>query len=149
MSRLSKLALCLGFVLLISAKGGKHSVWLVVSNSSPDNQPVDIHFGIVGRAEEKVVSTEHTIAPGTQQLPEQKVREGVYQAMITANGDKVSALQPFTLDADRWILVNYIKEDSLSIVKTYGWVDTTRFKKVGDKFATINISIDSRRPAGL
>lgn len=150
MSNLSKILLCLGFIVLCAGKASKHAVWVVVSNSSSDGRPVEMKFSIASKAGEiGALLAEQEIKAGLQHLPEKKLKEGVYQLQVATNDNLISASQPFTLDSDRWILINYIREDSANIVKTHGYIDPARFKKIDDKYATLYISISNRKPAGL
>ncbi len=149
MSTLSRALLFVCFVVLCSGKGSKHSVWFVVSNSSADGRSVDMKFSIAGKSDDAGIHTEHQIASGLQHLPEKKLKEGVYNVQVTANNDTIGAIQPFTLDSDRWVLINYVREDSAAIIKSYGYIDTTRFKKIDGKYATLYISVSSRKPAGF
>jgi hypothetical protein len=150
MSRFIKPLLCLCLIVLCAGKASKHSVWFVVSNNSSDGRPVDMKFSIAGKAGEiGALLGEQQIKAGLQHLPEKKLKEGVYQLQVAAANDLVGTSQPFTLDSDRWVLINYMCEDSANIVKTYGYIDPARFKKIDGKYATLYISIANRKPAGL
>lgn len=151
MSNLIKLCVCACFIILCSARASKHAVRVVVSNSSADGKAVDMKFQIEGKKEGGgALLGEHEVKPGLQALPEKKLKEDVYQVQVEANNSLInSASQPFTLDSDRWVLINYIREDSASIVKSYGYIDPARFKKVDGKYATVYISVTNRKPAGL
>lgn len=150
MSKFNTIILCLGFIVLCSGKAPKHGVWVVVSNSSSDGRPVEMKFSIASKAGEiGALLAQQEIKAGLQHLPEKKLKEGVYQVQVATQNDLVGASQPFMLDSDRWVLINYIHEDSATIVKTHGYIDTTRFKKIDDKYATLYISISNRKPAGL
>lgn len=137
------------FMLLSSGKLARHSVWLVVNNSSADGKAVDMKFSITPSGSDKPVLDAQQVEPGLLLLPEKKLKEGAYHIHVNTNGETVTATQQFTVDSDRWILVNYIRQDSASLVKTYGYLDPARFKKVGDQYATVYLSVESRKPAGL
>ncbi|NCI47773.1 hypothetical protein [Sediminibacterium soli] len=150
MSKFLSLIMCAALVMLLcSGKVTKHSVWLVVNNTSVDGKPVDMKFSILAPNQERSMVETQQVNPGIQLLPEKKLKEGPYQFVVNTNGEQVAASQAFTVDSDRWILVNYLCQDSASIMKTYGYIDPTKFKKVGDQYATVYLSIESRKPAGL
>lgn len=150
MSRILSFFLCAGIgFMLCSGKIARHSVWLVVNNSNHDGKPVDMKFSISAQNQDKPVTETQQMNPGLQLLPEKKLKEGAYEITINTDDEQVAASQVFTVDSDRWILVNYLRQDSASIIKTYGYIDTTRFKKVDGSYATVYLSIESRKPAGL
>lgn len=150
MSRILSFFLCTGIcIMLCSGKLARHSVWLVVNNSNNDGRTVDMKFSISAQNQDKQVTETQQMNPGLQLLPEKKLKEGAYEITINTDDEQVAASQVFTVDSDRWILVNYLRQDSASIIKTYGYIDTTRFKKVDGSYATVYLSIESRKPAGL
>lgn len=150
MSRIITPLLCICFIVLCAGKASKHSVWFVVSNNSADGRPVDMTFSIAAKAGEiGAMVGQQQIKAGLQHLPERKLKEGVYQVQVAADNNLVGASQHFTLDSDRWVLINYICEDSANIVKTHGYIDPARFKKIDGKYATLYVSVTNRKPAGL
>ena len=136
--------------LFMSATGSsKHTVWVIINNASSDRQPVDIKLNIIDQKEVSTVIAEQQIPAGIRQLPEKKYKEGVYQVSAGAGNGQLWFTRPFTLDSERWILINYIREDSANIIKSHGYLDTTVFKKINGLYATLNIYVENRRPAGL
>lgn len=147
--RLCKPLWCICFFFLSFSNSSKHTVWVIINNTRSGRQPVDMQISFTDSKNQRKVIAEQEVPAGLQQLPEKKIKEGTYQISVAANDSQVLITQPITLDGDRWIMINYVQQDSAAIIKLQGYLDTTRFTKINDQYATIDIYVDSRRPASL
>ena len=86
---------------------------------------------------------------GLQEIPVREFRKGIYALQINTHNGQQSKSLPLRLDSDRWVMVTYIHEDSLTIQKKFGIVDTGMLKKVAGKYSGIDMYIENRRPPNL
>lgn len=138
-----------GILCLSATTSKKHTVWFYINNSSSLSQPVDLSLSIQPKAEKEIVLANQELKTGLQELPSQKLSEGVYEIKVRTNHNQLTLSQMLTLDSDRWVIINYALQDSATIVQTNGYLDTTHYKKVGDKYASMYFYIDNRRPPNL
>lgn len=138
-----------GILCLSATTSKKHTVWFYINNSSSLSQQVDLSLSIQPKNEKEIVLANQELKTGLQELPSQKLSEGVYEIKVTTNHNQLTLSQMLTLDSDRWVIVNYALQDSATIVQTNGYLDTTHYKKVGDKYASMYFYIDNRRPPNL
>ncbi|SDX48569.1 hypothetical protein SAMN05444410_11749 [Hydrobacter penzbergensis] len=123
---------------------------IIVNNENAYQQPVYLTVQMSGKAEHsKEVLANATVQPGLQFIPGKKYKKGTYELNIDAHDGTLNVKHPLTLDTDRWIIINYLLSDSSSIVKTYGYLDTTSFKKVKGRYVNLDVYIDNRRPPNL
>ncbi len=66
----------------------------------------------------------------------------------TSNG-VVSSTKKVSFDSDRWIIINFMHDDSLNIQRKYGYVDTSVLKKINGKYTGLDMYAESRRPPTL
>ncbi|MDE3252664.1 MAG: hypothetical protein KGO92_07635 [Bacteroidota bacterium] len=139
-----------GLLCLSATTSKKHTVWFYINNSSQLNQPVDLSLSIIPKDEKAMMVANQELKTGLQELPSQKLSEGVYEIRVAANQNQLNLSQMLTIDSDRWVIINYEVQDSATIVQTNGFLDTTHYKKVsGDKYASMYLYIDNRRPPNL
>lgn len=140
---------CICFFFLSFSNSSKHTVWVIINNTRAGSKPVDMQISLTDSKNHHMVIAEQEVPAGLQQLPGKKIKEGTYEFSVAANDSQVLITQPVTLDGDRWIMINYVQQDSAAIVKSHGYFNTTRFTKINNQYATIDIYVDSRRPASL
>ncbi len=136
-------------VCLSFSVGSKHAAWIIIHNSGKGGSPVDIRVDLLDKNEGIALHAELHLAPGIKELPEKKVKDGSYLLTVSANNALLQTSHPITFDSDRWIIINYVEEDSTAIIKSIGFIDATRYKKVNGKYASIQLYADNRRPANL
>lgn len=146
--RLSKIQLSLAFIFLLSCKAYRPVTYVVFNNESKE----EIDFSIVMNDREKnknLSPRQYQAKPGLQEIPVTKFKRGVYALQINTHNGQQSKSLPLRLDSDRWVMVTYIHEDSLTIQKKFGIVDTGMLKKVDGKYTGIDMYIENRRPPNL
>ncbi len=146
--RLSKIQLSLALIFLLSCKAYRPVTYLVFNNESREK----IDFSIVMNDREKNKSLsprQYQAKPGLQEIPVTEFKRGIYALQINTHNGQQSKSLPLRLDSDRWVMVTYIHEDSLTIQKKFGFVDTGMLKKVSGKYTGIDMYIENRRPPNL
>lgn len=139
----------LGLLCLSATTSKKHTVWFYINNSSHLSHPVDLSLSIIPKDEKAMQLVNQQLKTGLQELPSQKLSEGVYEIRVATNQNRLNLSQMLTIDSDRWVIINYELHDSATIVQTNGYLDTTHYKKVGDKYASMYLNVDNRRPPNL
>lgn len=146
--QLSKIQLSLALIFLLSCKAYRPVTYLVFNNESKEK----IDFSIVMNDREKNKSLsprQYQAKPGLQEIPVTEFKRGIYALQINTHNGQQSKSLPLRLDSDRWVMVTYIHEDSLTIQKKFGFVDTGMLKKVSGKYTGIDMYIENRRPPNL
>ncbi len=138
-----------GLFFLSATTSKKHTIWLYVNNTSTIAETVDLSLSIIPKNEKTGVMIHQDLKQGLQELPSRKLSEGVYEVKVNTNHNQVSMSQMLTVDSDRWVIINYEQQDSASIIKTNGYLDTTHYKKVDSGYASMYMYIDNRRPPNL
>lgn len=90
----------------------------------------------------------HVIKPGLQQLPEQNFSRGNYILEIS-DGQNIRQRKQVHFNIENWVIVNFTNNDSLSIQRKYGLVDTASMKKIDGKYTGIDIFTETRKPPFL
>lgn len=148
-SIMKPIGLLVSLVCLSFSVGSRHTAWIIIHNSGKSGNVVDIRVDLLDKNEGVALHAEQQVAPGIKELPEKKVKDGPYLLSVSANNALLQSSHPVTFDSDRWIIINYIEEDSATIIKSEGFIDANRYKKVNGKYASIQLYADSRRPANL
>ena len=146
--RLRKIQLSLALIFLLSCKAYRPVTYVVFNNESKEK----IYFSIVMNDREKnknLSPRQYQAKPGLQEIPVREFRKGIYALQINTHNGQQSKSLPLRLDSDRWVMVTYIHEDSLTIQKKFGIVDTGMLKKVAGKYSGIDMYIENRRPPNL
>jgi hypothetical protein len=126
----------------------RHAAHFIIFNDSNKETPLNFSIGDPEKTN-SVKTYSQTVKPGVQEFEAGKFAEGAYQVSVATVNGTVSLHKIISLDADRWIIINYTCNDSLSIVKKYGFVDTNLLKKQDGNFIGFDMFSDTRRPANL
>jgi hypothetical protein len=144
------------FVALVAAfsigacSSSRPTAHIIINNENSYNTPINLSVSLSDKNEVvKEIVSGVSVQPGLQFIPGKKYKKGTYHLMVGTNNGDIHIKHPITLDTDRWIIINYLLGDSSSIVKTYGYLDTTSFKKVNGRYANLDVYIDNRRPPNL
>ena len=132
-----------GLFVLSGCGGFRPAANLVINNESDAAVPMQIAFSKKG-SNTPIHTLAQTINPGVQQIAAGKYQKGQYEVTATVASGAVSLSRPVSLDSDRWIVINYISADSLSIQRKYGYVDTLYMKKSNDRYSGIDIFSENR-----
>lgn len=136
--------------VLLGCGASKPTAHIIINNENAYNTPVNVTVSLAGKGEQpKEMLPQTAVKPGLQFIPGKKYKKGTYYLKVGANDGSFNINHPITLDTDRWIIINYMLGDSANIVKTYGYLDTTSFKKVNGRYANLDVYIDNRRPPNL
>lgn len=134
---------------ILSACGGiRPSAHFIINNESEASVPMTVSITQKDHSSPAHLLTQ-SMQPGIQQIPAGKFKKGMYQVTASVNGDSPVQTKSLSLDADRWIIINYINSDSLGIQRKYGYVDPMLMKKMGDRYAGIDIFSENRLPPTL
>ncbi len=134
----------------IGCRTTRPAAHIIINNENAYQQPVNLTVSMHNNNDaSKELLVSKTVQPGLQIIPGKKYRKGTYELNIGTDDGNLNIKHPITLDTDRWIIINYLLGDSSSIVKTYGYLDTTSFKKVNGRYANLDVYIDNRRPPNL
>jgi hypothetical protein len=135
-------------LLFVACASSRPTAHLIINNDSNTDIPMNFVISEKGKKpNSKTIS--QTIKPGLQELDAEKFVKGAYTISAETNNGQVCIKQNLSLDADRWIIINYVHNDSLNIHKKYGYVDVAALKKIDSKYAGIDMYSSSRRPASL
>jgi hypothetical protein len=146
--RFNKLPLLLVIVFLFSCNAYKPVTYVVFNNESQEK--VDFNIVVNDKEHNKTLTpVKHQAKPGLQEIPVAQFKRGQYALQIHTHNGQQSKILPLRLDSDRWVMVTYFNEDSLTIQKKFGFVDTGLLKKVGGKYTGIDMYIENRRPPNL
>jgi hypothetical protein len=135
-------------VLFVACASSRPTAHLIVNNDSNTDIPMNLVISEKGKKPNSKTITQ-TIKPGLQELNAEKFVKGAYTISCETNNGQVCVKQNLSLDTDRWIIINYVHNDSLNIHKKYGYVDITALKKIDSKYAGIDMYSSSRKPASL
>lgn len=114
------------------------------------NKEIPLYISISNPGKANSVKTYHQIIkPGMQEFEAGKFEKNTYLVSIESDNGKVSLSKTVTLDADRWIIINYTSRDSVSIVKKYGFLDTNSLKKIDGMYTGLDMFSETRRPPNL
>ncbi|MBL0884652.1 MAG: hypothetical protein IBJ16_15125 [Chitinophagaceae bacterium] len=146
--RLCKIQLLLVFVFLLSCKAYKPVTYVVFNNESKEKVDFDI---VVSNPEKNKIlpPLKFQAKPGLQEIPIKQFKQGLYALQIHTHNGQQSKSLPLRLDSDRWVMVTYIHQDSMTIQKKFGFVDTGILKKNAGKYSGIDLYIENRRPPNL
>lgn len=126
----------------------RHAAHFIIYNDS--NKETALNVSIRDPEKGNAVKTySQIIKPGVQEFEAGKFAEGAYQVSVETVNGTVSLHKTISLDTERWIIINYTCNDSLSIVKKYGFVDTNLLKKMDGNYTGFDMFSDTRRPANL
>lgn len=146
--RFNKIALLSALLLLLACKSYKPITYVVFNNESKEK--IDFEIVVSDKAKNKTHSpVKHQAKPGLQEIPIAQFKRGQYSFQIQTHDGQQSKVLPLRLDSDRWVMVTYINEDSLTIQKKFGFVDTGILKKNAGKYTGIDMYIENRRPPNL
>lgn len=135
-------------LLFVACAGPRTTAHVIVNNDSNTEIPMNLVISETGKKpSSKTIS--QTIKPGLQQLNAEKFAKGFYTISAETNNGQVCIKQNLSLDTDRWIIINYVQNDSMNIYKKYGYVDVAALKKIDSKYAGIDMYSSSRKPASL
>lgn len=146
--RLPKFYFILVCLFMLSCKAYKPVTYIVFNNESNEKVAFDI---ILSNKEKNKKLDPITLKanPGLQEIPVSQLKKGHYSLQIATQEGQISKELPLRLDSDRWVMVTYINEDSLTIQKKFGFVDTGVLKKVKNRYTGVDLYIENRRPPNL
>src|SRR6476659_9228679 len=102
--------------LFIACASSRPAAHLIINNDSNTEIPMNLVISETGKKpNSKTIS--QTIKPGLQQLNAEKFMKGAYTISAETNNGQVCIKQNLSLDTDRWIIINYMHNDSLNIYK--------------------------------
>jgi hypothetical protein len=137
-----------GTLLFVACASSRTTAHVIINNDSNTEIPMNLVISETGKKpSSKTIS--QTIKPGLQELNAEKFAKGFYTISAETNNGQVCIKQNLSLDTDRWIIINYVQNDSLNIYKKYGYVDVAALKKIDSKYAGIDMYSSSRKPASL
>jgi hypothetical protein len=132
---------------LISCGTTHPAAHLLLYNNSENTTPVSVNISKPDLTTVKSLTS--SLAPGLQELDLGRFAKGNYLITATTDNGQISVRKNLSLDDDRWVIINYSRQDSLKIQKVYGYVDTAVLKKINGKYAGIDLYTESRRPPTL
>lgn len=128
-----------------SSRAAAHAI---IFNDS--DQPTSLRLSITPNNESRPHTIiQHTLIPGLQEMEVGRFAKGQYLVTAETASGKISLTKSVSLDTERWIIINYISTDSLSIQKKYGYVDTTVLKKIEGRYTGVDMYSENRRPPSL
>jgi hypothetical protein len=109
---------------------------------------LNITFSPTDQNEQKLTFTTNA-PPGIREMEAGKIKNGTYQ--IHANTPDGTTYFQITqsIDTEKWFVFSFIQNDSVSIGKKYGYVDTSFLKKIDGKFTGISFYAENRKPIGF
>lgn len=132
----------------LSCSPSRPMAHLIINNESGTAIPISLSIARVNETA-GAITISNIIKPGLQELPAGRFAKGAYLVTASANNGLISINKTLSFDADRWIIINYTHDDSLSIQKKYSYVDTSLLKKVNGKYTGLDMYIENRRPPSL
>lgn len=134
---------------LVQACGSSRSAaHAIIFNESDQETPIRLSITHPNKTIPHTI-IQHTLKPGLQEVEVGRFAKGQYLVTAETVGGKVSLTKSVSLDTERWIIINYISTDSLSIQKKYGYVDTTVLKKIEGRYTGVDMYSENRRPLSL
>lgn len=128
-----------------SSRSAAHAI---IFNESNQETPIRLSITHTHQSKPHTI-IQHTLKPGLQEVEVGRFAKGQYLITAETVNGKVSFTKSVSLDTERWIIINYISTDSLSIHKKYGYVDTTVLKKIEGRYTGVDIYSENRRPPSL
>lgn len=131
-------------IILFSCSTSRPMAHLIINNDS--QQSIPIKLSVISENSGTTHATiNQTLKPGLQELSAGRFAKGMYQVLVTTADGQVSSSKKVSLDSERWIIINYTSNDSLSIYKKYGYVDTSLLKKIDGRYTGIDMFTENRR----
>lgn len=143
------LGLLICFFCLSFTTGSKHTARIIINAVGTGDKSITLKINLLDVDGEPALQTEQSVETGIRELPEKKMKEGTYVLTVSAHQEQIKIEHPLTFDSDRWIIINYSLQDSASILKSEGFIDPNRYKRIEGKYASISVYADTRRPANL
>jgi len=135
-------------VCIIACTSSRTTAHLIVFNESGRDIPLNVSItNTNNRAPVRTIN--NIIKPGIQELDAISFSKGAYSLRAEANNGFVSVNKNLSFDTERWIIINYIHDDSLNIQKKYGYVDTAMLKKINGKYTGLDMYSETRKPLFL
>jgi hypothetical protein len=145
---IQRFLLMAGCALLGACSASRPAAHVIINNES--NQELPIELSIIKKHDG---STRHTVTktlkPGLQEIAFRKFPKGAYAVTVKAHDGLIHTQQPLALDTDRWVMITYMHNDSLTIQKRFGYVDTQNLKKINGKYTGLELYIENRCPPNL
>ncbi|MEO8172829.1 MAG: hypothetical protein ABI581_07090 [Sediminibacterium sp.] len=136
--------LCL--VLFAACSASRPTAHVIVNNDSDRDIPLSLSISDEDGTQ-RILS--NNIKPGLQELAPERLPKGMYSVCANTNNGLVTTRKRVSLDADRWIIINFMHADSMNIQRKYGYVDTSLLKKINGKYTGIDMYAENRRPPTL
>ncbi len=137
------------FCCLSFATGSKHTARIIINAVGTGDKSITLKLSLLDVDGEPALQTEQSVETGIRELPEKKVKEGTYVLTVSAHQEQIKIEHPITFDSDRWIIINYSLQDSASILKSEGFIDPNRYKRIEGRYVSVSVYADTRRPANL
>lgn len=139
------------FLTVAGCRASRPVAYIIINNDNAAKTPVNISVSLHGPNTPigKQILSQAAVQPGLQFIPGKKYKKGTYSLYVSTPDGNLNIHHPLTLDSDRWIIINYTLGDSSNIVRTYGYLDTTSFKKINERYANLDLYIENRRPPNL
>jgi len=126
----------------------KSQVHFLIQNESNKEVRLNITFSPTDQSEQKLTFSA-SIPPGLREMEAGKIKNGTYQILANTS-DGITRFQiTQSVDTEKWFVFSFIQNDSLSIGKKYGYVDTSFLKKIDGKYTGISFYAENRRPIGF
>ncbi len=132
------------YTFLTSACGiYKPTARLVINNDGVNAVPLQVSITKLGENNPSHILKE-TLQPGIHEIPAGRFQKGLYFVTAETGTGSVKQTKPVSLDTDRWIIINYLDNDSATIQRRYGYIDTSYLKKNGERFSGIDLFTENR-----
>ncbi len=130
--------------VLFACSASRPMAHLIINNDSQHSIPIKL--SVISENNGTTHTTiRQTLTPGLQEFNAGRFAKGMYQVSITTSDGQVSSSKKVSLDTERWIIINYTSNDSLSIYRKYGYVDTSLLKKIDGRYTGIDMFTENRR----
>ncbi|MES2374612.1 MAG: hypothetical protein V4557_18695 [Bacteroidota bacterium] len=138
--------LCL--FLFAACSASRPTAHVIINNDSDGDIPLNLSISSNDKSGTQKTFRSN-IKPGLQELSSEKLTKGMYAISAETNNGLVTSTKKVSFDSDRWIIINFMHNDSLNIQRKYGYVDTTMLKKINGKYTGLDMYAESRRPPTL
>ncbi|MES2331532.1 MAG: hypothetical protein V4539_18145 [Bacteroidota bacterium] len=135
--------------LLAACSVSRPTAHVIINNDSDKDIPLNLSISNKRDKNQSPKVFSSNIKPGLQELAPEKLPKGFYAVSAETGNGLVTTTRDITFDSDRWIIINFMHNDSLNIQRKYGYVDTTMLKKINGKYTGMDMYTESRRPPTL
>ncbi|MDB5210249.1 MAG: hypothetical protein JWQ30_1076 [Sediminibacterium sp.] len=132
--------------LLAACSASRPTAHVIINNDSDKDIPLNLSISNKKDMGQSPMVFNINIKPGLQEMAPEKLSRGFYSVSAETSNGLVSTSRNVNFDSDRWIIINFMHNDSLNIQRKYGFVDTTMLKKVNGKYTGMDMYSENRRP---